>query len=45
MYPQQIKKKKKKTDHVDSNKLARQLRNRDLEAIYIHKRDKKKTGA
>lgn len=37
--PTTDKEKKQKTDHVDSNKLARQLRNGDLEAIYIHKRD------
>jgi len=37
--PTTDKEKKQKTDKVDSNKLARQLRNGDLEAIYIHKRD------
>jgi transposase len=37
--PTTDKEKKQKTDRVDSNKLARQLRNKDLEAIYIHKRD------
>ncbi len=31
--------KKQKADPVDSNKLARHLRNGDLEAIYIHSRD------
>jgi transposase len=33
------KEKKHKTDPIDSNKLARQLRNLELEAIYIHNRD------
>ena len=37
--PTTDKEKKQKTDRVDSNKLARQLRNGDLEAIYTHKRD------
>ena len=37
--PTTDKEKKQKTDKVDSNKLARQLRNGDLEAIYIHKRN------
>ena len=37
--PTTDKEKKQKTDRVDSNKLARQLRNGDLEAIYIHSRD------
>ena len=37
--PTTHKEKKQKTDKVDSNKLARQLRNGDLEAIYTHKRD------
>jgi len=37
--PTTDKEKKQKTDKVDSNKLARQLRNGDLEAIYTHKRD------
>jgi len=37
--PTTDKEKKQKTDPVDSNKLARQLRNGDLEAIYIHKRN------
>lgn len=36
--PTTDKEKKRKTDKVDSNKLARQLRNGDLEAIYTHKR-------
>ncbi len=36
--PTTNKEKKRKTDKVDSNKLARQLRNRDLEAIYTHNR-------
>lgn len=36
--PSTDKEKKQKTDKVDSNKLARQLRNGDLEAIYTHKR-------
>jgi len=31
--------KKQKSDSVDSNKLARHLRNGDLDAIYIHSRD------
>jgi len=35
--PSTDKEKKRKTDKVDSNKLARQLRNGDLEAIYTHK--------
>ena len=39
MYQRPIRRKKQKSDPVDSNKLARQLRNGDLEAIYIHKRD------
>jgi len=37
--PTTDKEKKQKTDRVDSNKLAKQLRNGDLEAIYTHKRD------
>jgi transposase len=37
--PTTDKEKKQKTDKIDSNKLARQLRNGDLEAIYIHKRE------
>lgn len=37
--PTTDKEKKHKIDPVDSNKLARQLRNGDLEAIYIHDRD------
>jgi transposase len=36
--PTTDKEKKRKTDKVDSNKLARQLRNGELEAIYTHKR-------
>jgi len=36
--PTTDKEKKQKTDKVDSNKLARQLRNGDLEALYIHNR-------
>jgi len=36
--PTKDKEKKQKDDGVDSNKLARQLRNGDLEAIYIHNR-------
>jgi transposase len=37
--PTTDKEKKQKTDSVDSNKLARHLRNGDLDAIYIHSRD------
>ncbi|HUV01335.1 MAG TPA: transposase, partial [Bacteroidales bacterium] len=37
--PTTDKEKKQKTDPVDSNKLAKQLRHGDLEAIYIHNRD------
>jgi transposase len=37
--PTTDKEKKQKTDRVDSGKLARQLRNGDLEAIYIHNRE------
>ena len=37
--PTTDKERKQKTDRVDSNKLAKQLRNGDLEAIYTHKRD------
>jgi len=37
--PTTDKEKKQKTDPVDSNKLARQLRHGDLEAIYIHNRN------
>jgi transposase len=37
--PIKDKEKKQKSDRIDSNKLARQLRNGDLEAIYTHKRD------
>ena len=37
--PTTDKEKKQKTDRIDSNKLARQLRNGDLESIYTHKRD------
>jgi len=37
--PTTDKEKKQKSDPIDSNKLARQLRNGDLEAIYIHNRD------
>jgi transposase len=36
--PSSDKDKKRKTDKVDSNKLARHLRSGDLEAIYTHKR-------
>lgn len=36
--PTTDKEKKQKTDEVDSNKLAKQLRNGDLDAIYAHKR-------
>jgi transposase len=36
--PTKDKEKKYKNDRVDSHKLARQLRNGDLEAIYIHER-------
>ena len=36
--PSTDKEKKRKTDKVDSNKLARHLRSGDLEAIYTHKR-------
>ncbi len=36
--PTTDKEKKQKTDKVDSNKLARQLKNGDLQAIYIHNR-------
>ena len=34
--PTTDKEKKYKTDKIDSNKLAKQLRNRDLDPIYIH---------
>ena len=37
--PSTDKEKKQKTDKVDSNKLARQLRSGNLEAIYTHNRD------
>jgi transposase len=37
--PTTDKEKKQKTDRIDSSKLARQLKNGDLEAIYIHSRD------
>jgi transposase len=37
--PTTDKEKKQKTDRVDSGKLARQLRNGDLDAIYIHSRE------
>jgi len=37
--PTTDKEKKRKTDRVDSNKLARHLRSGDLEAIYTHTRD------
>lgn len=37
--PTTDKEKKQKTDKIDSNKLAKQLRNGDLYPIYIHKRD------
>jgi transposase len=36
--PTTDKEKKSKTDKVDSNKLAKQLRNGDMEPIYVHKR-------
>jgi transposase len=36
--PTTNKERKRKTDKIDSNKLARQLRNGDLEAIYTHNR-------
>ena len=36
--PTTDKEKKRKTDRVDSNKLARHLRNGDLEALYTHNR-------
>ena len=37
--PTTDKEKKQKTDRVDSNKLARHLRNGDLEGIYVHNQD------
>ena len=37
--PTTDKEKKRKTDRIDSNKLAKHLRNRDMEGIYVHKRD------
>lgn len=37
--PTKDKEKKYKADPIDSNKLARQLRNNELEAIYIHRKD------
>jgi transposase len=37
--PTTDKEKKQKSDRIDSSKLARQLRNGDLDAIYIHNRE------
>ena len=37
--PTTDKEKKQKTDRIDSGKLARQLRNGDLDAIYVHNRE------